>query len=66
MLKEHSSAALITVVQHALTLYQKPEVWRQLQMNAMSGDFSWQSSAESYIALYEQALQEGQSVVAQT
>ena len=56
VIRAQSSAALLSTVQHALTLYQEPEIWRQLQINAMSGDFSWQASAKRYISLYQQIL----------
>lgn len=58
MLKERSAVALLAAIQNVLALYQQPEIWRQLQLNAMSGDYSWKISAERYIALYQQALQE--------
>ena len=58
VLKEKSASALLTEVNKALNLYQKPKMWRQLQINAMHGDFSWQTSAEHYINLYQQALKE--------
>jgi len=56
LLKQQTAAALLNSVQFALTLYLQPIIWRQLQKNAMSGDFSWQTSAEKYITLYQQAL----------
>jgi len=56
MLKENSAEALLAAIKRALALYQTPEVWRQLQITAMNGDFSWQTSAEHYIALYQQIL----------
>ena len=58
VLEEHSAKALLIAVQRALSLYQKPKIWRQLQINAMSNDFTWQASAERYITLYQQALEE--------
>jgi len=58
VLKEQSAAALLVAIKHALALYQKPGIWRQLQSNAMSGDFSWKTSAEHYITLYKQTLKE--------
>jgi len=58
VVKAQSAAALLTALQRALTLYQKPDTWRQLQINALSGDFSWQASAERYIDLYQQMLTE--------
>jgi len=57
VLQEQTAAALITAMQRALALYQQPAIWRQLQDNAMSGDFSWQTSAQRYIGLYQQVLQ---------
>lgn len=56
VLKGKSSSALIASIQRALTLYHKPELWRQLQTHAMSGDFSWQTSAGRYITAYQQLL----------
>ena len=56
ILKDKTSKALLTTVQAALALYQKPQVWRKLQDNAMKGDFSWQTSAEHYIRVYKQAI----------
>ncbi len=56
ILKNQTAPALLAAVQHALSLYQQPQLWRQLQTNAMSEDFSWVSSADHYISLYQQAL----------
>ncbi len=56
VLKEESKTALIDSVQHATALYQKADIWKKLQVNAMSGDFSWQRSAKQYVSLYQQAL----------
>jgi starch synthase len=60
ILKEKSAEALLLAVQRALALYKKPKVWRQLQINAMSGNYSWETSATQYIKLYEQALKKHQ------
>lgn len=49
---EHSGA-LFETVKRAVLLHKLPDIWRQLQINAMSHDFSWHSSAEQYLALYE-------------
>lgn len=56
VLKEKSSAALLATIKRALVMYQKQEQWHQLQINAMSGDFSWHTSAQHYIALYNQVI----------
>ena len=56
VLEEKSVIALLSAIKQALNLYQKHDVWLQLQLNAMSSDFSWHTSAKSYIDLYQQAL----------
>lgn len=56
VLKEKSSRALITSINQALILYKKPDTWKQLQLTAMSSDFSWQTSAKKYIDLYNEAI----------
>ncbi len=56
VLKEKNSAALLATIKRALAMYQQPGKWHQLQHNAMSGDFSWQTSATQYIRLYQQAI----------
>jgi starch synthase len=36
-----------------MILYSYPDTWKKIQANAMNKDFSWQRSAEQYLALYE-------------
>lgn len=57
ILEEQSSAALVRSIEQALTFYKEPTIWNQLRVNAMSNNFSWQASAENYIALYQQAME---------
>lgn len=40
----------------AMLNYRDAGIWRALQQNAMAADFSWESSARQYLALYERAL----------
>jgi starch synthase len=47
----HLFAALI----RALTVYRFPEAWRRLMQRAMLADYSWDASAEQYVALYRRA-----------
>ena len=56
VLTKKSPADFLDTAKRALDLYRKPELWRQLQITAMSSDFSWQTSAEHYISLYQQAM----------
>ena len=56
VLKQKTASELLTAIKYALTLYQQPATWHQLQINAMTCDFSWQTSAAHYISLYNEAL----------
>jgi starch synthase len=40
-------------IKRALSCYQKPDVWKKMQQNAMSQDFSWEKSAALYEKIYE-------------
>jgi starch synthase len=48
------SGTLLEAIKRALMLYSQPETWKQMQINGMQKDFSWQHSAQEYMALYEQ------------
>jgi len=56
VLQDKTASELLSAIKYALTLYQQPATWHQLQINAMAGDFSWHKSAEHYINLYNDAL----------
>lgn len=56
VLKKHSKESLLDTIEEAIKLYQQPDLWRKLQLNAMNNDFSWQKSARHYIELYQQLL----------
>ncbi len=58
MLKRQTTDELLNTIKQALTLYKKTKTWRQLQINAMSYDASWSTSAKHYINLYQLALDE--------
>ncbi len=46
---------LFAAVVRALTVYRFPDVWRRLMQRAMMADYSWDASAEQYVALYRRA-----------
>ncbi|MDD5273255.1 MAG: glycogen synthase GlgA [Methylovulum sp.] len=48
-----NSGTLLEAIKRALLLYYSPEHWRNMQVNAMSKDFSWRRSAQEYLQLYE-------------
>jgi starch synthase len=57
VLEEYSSGALLDTINQAISLYKEAKLWRQLQLNAISCDHSWDASAEHYIELYQQLLE---------
>jgi starch synthase len=48
--------ALLAAIQEALHYYQQPELWQQLQRQAMQKDFSWRGKSSHYLGLYQHAL----------
>jgi starch synthase len=52
--EEVSSQALAQTLQNALKIYyNQPQIWRQLQINGMKADFSWEKPAKEYLKLYK-------------
>jgi glycogen synthase len=50
----YDGSALLVAMQQALSIFRdEPAVWRRIQLNGMSRDFSWQVSAIEYAKLYE-------------
>ncbi|MBI5474951.1 MAG: glycogen synthase [Ignavibacteriae bacterium] len=50
--------ALYTTVERAVnTFYIDKDAWRQMMINGMSADYSWDSSARKYMRLYEMAME---------
>jgi len=54
---EPSSAALAQAILRAIAVYNRPEIWNELQRNGMRQDFSWQVSATQYMTLYKKLTQ---------
>ncbi|HTT83273.1 MAG TPA: glycogen synthase GlgA [Rhizomicrobium sp.] len=52
---EASVDGLLQGVDQALALYREPLLWRRLQLQGMSQDFSWAASASRYADLYRRA-----------
>lgn len=50
---EYKSANLLKTIKESLEVYDYKKDFRKLQINGMSGDFSWDASAKKYLALYE-------------
>ncbi|MBU0596391.1 glycogen synthase [Candidatus Bipolaricaulota bacterium] len=54
---ECTSSAFLGAVRRAVDVYRTdPDAWRAMQLQGMTEDLSWASSARAYIDLYERAL----------
>lgn len=58
IMADNGADVLISTMIRALEVYQDKKIWKQLQLNAMSPDRSWLSSALQYIELYDKAVQD--------
>jgi starch synthase len=52
-------SALADAVTRAVASYRDEPAWRAMRRNAMAQDFSWDSAAQAYLALYAQAIAGG-------
>jgi len=50
---EASAGALMEAIKRSLVLFSNQTVWGRLQRAAMNKDFSWENSANQYLALYD-------------
>lgn len=58
---EYTSSALVKAVRRALKVYQSRDEWRELMLQGMARDFSWRKSARTYLDLYQQLKEGGES-----
>lgn len=52
---EPDTQTMLRTLQQAEQLYSKTTSYKRVQQNGMAQNFSWRSSAEQYLALYQQA-----------
>jgi len=56
--EEYTPGAFAECIKRALLAWEAPgELWRKLQAQGMSADFSWDASAKAYLELYAKAKQ---------
>ena len=53
---EYESSALEVAIRRALTLFEDRESWERHMRRAMERDFGWHRSAQSYLAIYREAV----------
>jgi starch synthase len=51
--ENHTGNALYSAVQRAIKNFKNKEVWKKIQQNGMTKDYSWSQSAEQYVELYK-------------
>ncbi len=54
---EYTGDALLTAIHAALGAYRDQDFWHKLMQNGMSKDFSWKSSAQEYVKVYQRVRQ---------
>jgi starch synthase len=52
----YQGSALLGSVREALEIFANGKAWRQLQLNGMAKDYSWNASAQEYARLYQVAV----------
>ena len=55
--KTYNAYDMLDAIRRAVGTYYNKEEWDALVNNAMSGDYSWKTSAKEYIELYKELLQ---------
>lgn len=60
--EEATAAALRAAIARALALYHQPAPWRQVMRRAMRQDFSWDTAARQYLALYRGLVPQPQGI----
>jgi starch synthase len=53
---DYDSNAMLGAVQNAVKTFQDIKTWRKIQKRGMKADFSWKSSAENYVKVYQKLL----------
>lgn len=56
LFKDYTAEAMLKEIEKALKLFGNKKQWTKLMRNGMKSDFSWHSSAKSYIDLYKKVL----------
>jgi len=51
--KNYNSQELLNVIKKALKTFQNKKTWKQLQINGIKQDFSWNKSAKKYLEIYK-------------
>jgi len=53
---DYNGYALTDAIERAVSLFQDRKLWRKIQLNGMTQEFSWRKSAEKYIQIYKNVM----------
>jgi starch synthase len=56
LFKQADSADCMTAIQKAADVYRMQKIWKRIQFNDMSMDFSWENAARNYLSLYQELM----------
>ncbi len=56
LFEKYDSREFLQAIKRALDVFQDKKAWRQIQLNGMGQDFSWEKSAKAYLSLYKKLL----------
>lgn len=59
---DYSSHALFTTVERAVRTFQNKDIWKKIQLNGMTKDYSWEKSAKQYLVLYKKAVEKRKTI----
>jgi starch synthase len=54
--KDYNGEELLSALNRALELFRDKDAWKDLMLQGMEKDFSWEASAKRYIQLYNKAI----------
>lgn len=54
---KHADATdFLAAIRKAVSVYRMPPIWKRVQSNGMSMDFSWEKAAQNYLSLYRELM----------
>ncbi|OGP73864.1 MAG: hypothetical protein A2Y80_03685 [Deltaproteobacteria bacterium RBG_13_58_19] len=56
LFSDYTPEAFLKAITAALKTYQDNKLWKRLMQNAMNEDFSWKTSAQAYLNLYQRIV----------
>jgi len=60
--KTYSKTAFLRQIQKSISLFRDKKKWRTLMRNGMSGDYSWDASADAYLRLYQELVKKQEKI----